>query len=116
MAIKLPSLGQLIESYLICCMTEGKSPKTIEFYSCTLKRFSRFIKTQKLTTLLVEIGVNEARKFVFYLQNNAIRWEDNPLIKDDKHLSPFSIQGYVRAIKAFWTWLFDEGFITSNTV
>ena len=116
MSIKLPTLDQLIESYLICCMTEGKSPKTIEFYSCTLKRFSRFLKTQKLTTLLVEIGVNEARKFVFYLQNNAIRWEGNPHIKDNKRLSPFSIQGYVRAIKAFWTWLFDEGFITSNTM
>ncbi len=44
------------------------------------------------------IGVNEAWKFVFYLQNNAIRWEDNPLIEDDKHLSPFSVQAYVRAI------------------
>ena len=116
MAIKLPSLVQLIESYLICCMTEGKSPKTIEFYSYTLKRFYRFLKEQKLTISPFEIGVAEARKFVFYLQNDAIRWEDNPLIKDDKHLSPFSVQAYVRAIKAFWTWLFNEGFITSNTI
>jgi len=116
MSIKLPSLDQLIESYLMCCMTEGKSPKTIDFYSFTLKRFSRFLKTQKLRTLLDEIGIAEARKFIFYLQNNAIRWEDNPIIKDDKRLSPFSVQGCVRAIKAFWTWLFNEGFVTSNTM
>jgi site-specific recombinase XerD len=116
MSIKIPSLDQLIESYLICCTTEGKSPKTTEFYSNNLKRFSRFLKIQELTTLLPEIGVGEARKFIFYLQNNAIRWEDSPIIKDDEHLSPFSVQAYVRAIKAFWTWLFNEGFINSNTM
>ena len=116
MSIKLPSLDQLIESYLICCMTEGKSPKTIEFYSYHLKRFNRFLGVQVPTTSPVEIGIAEARKFIFYLQNNAIRWEDNPRISDDKSLSPFTVQAYVRAIKAFWTWLFDEGFISANTM
>ena len=116
MSIQLPSLDQLIESYLICCMTEGKSPKTIEYYSYTLRRFCRFLKVQDLTTLPTEIGITEARRFVFYLQKSAIRWEDNPRISDDKSLSPFTIQAYVRAIKAFWTWLFNEGFISTNTM
>jgi site-specific recombinase XerD len=110
------NIARLIESYAICLSTEGKSPKTIEWHTANLKRFGRFLKVQELTTLLPEIGIGEARKFVFYLQNNAIRWEDSPIIKDDKHLSPFSIQAYVRAIKAFWAWLFNEGFINSNTM
>lgn len=114
MTIKAPSLEQLIDSYLICCMTEGKSPKTIEFYSNTLKRFSRFLKGHRLIKPVDGIGTMEARKFVFHLQNNVIRWEDTPYIHDDRRLSPFSIQGYVRSIKAFWSWLYNEEFIEDN--
>lgn len=116
MSIKLPSLEQLIDNFLMCCMTEGKSQKTIDFYSHNLLRFYRFLKAQKLSALLGEIDVAQARKFIFYLQNNAIRWEDHPRITDNQGLSPFSVQGYVRAIKAFWSWLFNEGFITTNTM
>ena len=116
MSIKLPPLDQLVESYLICCMTEGKSPKTLEYYSYTLRRFCRFLEVQDLATLPTEIRITEARRFVLYLQKNAIRWEDNPRISDDKGLSPFTIQAYVRAIKAYWTWLFNEGYISDNTM
>lgn len=116
MSVKMPSLDQLIESYLVCCATEGKSRKTIEFYSSTLKRFSRFLKNQELSTSVLEMGTTEGRKFIFHLQNDVTRWEDSPFIHDNKRLSPFSIQGYVRAIKAFWSWLNAEGFITANTM
>jgi len=44
MVIKVPSLDQLIDSYLLCCITEGKSQKTIDWYSANLRRFSQFLK------------------------------------------------------------------------
>ena len=81
MSTKLPSLDALIEGFLICCMTEGKSEKTIEFYAHNLSKFSRFTKEQKMDLPVDQIGTAEARKFIFYLQNDATRWEHNPKIQ-----------------------------------
>ena len=41
-------------------------------------------------------------------------WEDNPFVHDGKKLSAYSVHGYVRTIKAFWSWLMDEGYISHN--
>ncbi|MFC1917840.1 tyrosine-type recombinase/integrase [Chloroflexota bacterium] len=116
MSTKLPSLDALIESFLVCCMTEGKSEKTIEFYAHNLSKFSRFTREQKMNLPVDQIGTAEARKFIFHLQNNAVRWEHSPNIKVHGRLSPFSIQANVRSIKAFWTWLFLEGYIPRNVM
>lgn len=62
MTVKTPSLDQLIDSYLVCCMTEGKSPKTIEFYSTNLKRFNRFLKGNHLAASIADIGNNARRR------------------------------------------------------
>jgi len=101
MSTKLPSLDALIKGFLICCSTEGKSEKTIEFYAHNLSKFNRFTRAQRMNLLVDQIGTAEARKFIFHLQNNATRWEHNPNIKVHGRLSPFTIQANVRSIKAF---------------
>ena len=45
MGANLPSLYDLIEDYLLCCITEGKSPRTIEWYSSNL--VSQFVNAQR---------------------------------------------------------------------
>lgn len=105
MEAKIPPLGRLIGTYKMCLMTEGKSTKTTSWYEANLNRFGSFLESRNYGNGAHEIGLAEAREFIFYLQNKAIRWETKPCVHEDSRLSPFSIQGYVRSIKAFWSWL-----------
>lgn len=116
MATEVPSLENLIDNYLQCCTAEGKSRKTIEWYEANLKRFSQFLKNEHLHSSIVDIGPPEARRFILHLQNDVRRWETSPFISDTKGLSPLTIHGYARAIKAFWSWLLDEGYIAENSM
>jgi len=99
-----------------CLTTGGRSQKTIDWYSANLKRFSRFLKSHNMSQTVRDIGISEVRRFIHHLQTEVVRWEDNPNISDSGRLSPFSIQGYVRTIKAFWSWLLEEGYIQENPI
>ena len=114
MVIKIQSLDQLINNYILCCHTEGKSQKTIDWYFANLKRFNRYLNDNGLSMPVTDMGMSETRKFIFYLQNEAKRWETSAYVHDTKGLSPMSIHGYVRSIKAFWSWLLAEGYISRN--
>jgi len=108
------NIVRLTESYAHCLRSEGKSTKTIEWYTANLKRFAKFLGDNYLSQSVTEIGKEEARRFISYLQTEVRRWENHSSIHDEKRLSAYSVQGYARTIKAFWSWLKDEGYITHN--
>ena len=108
------NLVRLTESYALCLSTEGKSTKTITWYTANLKRFAQFLSNNHLPDSVTDIGKEEARRFISHLQTEVTRWENHFSIHDDKRLSAYSVQGYARTIKAFWSWLMDEGYITHN--
>ena len=46
---------------------------------------------------------------------NAKRWSNKPQNGEDRgKLSPVTVQDHIRAIKAFWGWLFNNGYIENN--
>ncbi|HEY86531.1 MAG TPA: tyrosine-type recombinase/integrase, partial [Dehalococcoidia bacterium] len=108
------NLVRLTESYALCLSTEGKSTKTITWYAANLKRFAQFLSDNHIPDSVDEIGKEEARRFISHLQTEVTRWESSSSIHDDKRLSAHSVQGYARTLKAFWSWLTDEGYITYN--
>ena len=116
METKIPFLDRLIASYLMCCQAEGKSPKTIEWYGANLKRLCNFLRCRSYSVQVKEIDVAQIREFIYYLQNEAVRWANSRYIKDNSNLSPYSVQGYVRSIKAFWSWLTLEGYTSQNVM
>jgi len=109
-----PTFEDLIQNHVHCLATEGRSKKTIDWYSSNLKRFARYLEAHDISQSISDIGITEARRFTHHLQTEVVRWEDSPNIKDTGKLSPFSIQGYIRTIKAFWSWLLEEGYIQAN--
>ena len=111
---KTPSFDALIQNQGICLSTEGRSQNTIDWYASNLRRFLKFLRDRKLPDEVQDIGVAEARSFIFYLQNEVTRWESSLYTREKKRLSPFSVQGYARTIKAFWSWLAAEGYISNN--
>jgi site-specific recombinase XerD len=81
---KTPSFDALIQNHGICLSTEGRSQSTIDWYASNLRRFLKFLRERELPDEVQDIGVAEARSFIFYLQNEVIRWENSPRSRDKK--------------------------------
>jgi integrase/recombinase XerD len=101
-------LANLIDGFRLSCQTEGKSPKTIDWYICFLNKFGQFLEQNQMLSYVGEIDKTHIRAFIRYLQTNA------RIPRGDTLLSPATVQGYVRTLKAFFSWLEREGYIASN--
>lgn len=104
-------LKTAVEHYLTACRTEGKTPKTLFDYSEKLRRFVAWHGGP-----LGELDLMRAREFVAHLQE-APKWVNHPSIPtSSKTLSAQTIAGYVRVLKGFTTWLYEEGYTAENVL
>jgi site-specific recombinase XerD len=101
-------LANLIDGFRLSCQTEGKSPKTIDWYICFLNRFRQFLESGGMPTDISQIDKNHIRAFIRYLQTEA------RVPRGDTSLSSATVQGYVRTLKAFFSWVEREGYVTVN--
>jgi len=108
------SLSTLLETYQIQAKTEGKSPNTIRIYTTTLTILERFLKRRGHSTGVTGIGPEEIREFISYLQNTKAFMEHPFTGPQQKGLTGHTINCYLRAIRAFWSWLLAEEFIETN--
>ena len=107
-------LDNLIWGYSICAKAEGKSPKTISITATSIKKFIGFLKSHDYCLDVTEIKTQEIREFILYLQQ-VKTFAHHPFTSPQtKNLSGHSISCYLRAIKAFWSWLVREEIILSN--
>ena len=106
-------LDALINHFELYNKTEGKSPKTIDWYNQTLKQFRYFLIESDKSTELSELGEPEAREFILYLQEKR-RWSGNPYVKDQGKLASITIQTHIRALRGFFNWLYREGYATEH--
>lgn len=104
------TLEKLIEGYRLCCQAEAKSHKTIEWYGSFLARFSTFLKQNQLPDDPCLITKEHIRAFIQHLQKEARTPRTN------LPLSPITVQGYVRTLKAFFSWLEKEDYVNHNVM
>jgi len=93
-------LDKLIVHFAQSNKAEGKSPKTISWYSEMLNDFVRFLESGGSRRILSEFSTEMVRAFVVHEQ--------------ERGMSPYTVQGKVRALKAFSSWLFREGYVSDN--
>ncbi len=74
---KAHKLSQLIEYYEVCNRAEGKSPKTISWYSANLKSFRNYVKSRHLPDSLDHIDTKLLREYVLYLMKRT-RYNGHP--------------------------------------
>jgi len=107
-------LGVLAKHFELFNRTEGKSSQTVDWYNLTLKQFHRFLIESEKSTRLCELGEPEVREFILYLQERK-KWKDNPYVVNQKgRLASISVQTYVRALRAFFNWLYNEGYTSES--
>jgi len=111
---KIHKLNELIEYYEVCNRAEGKSPKTISWYSANLKSFRNYVKSRRLPDSLDIIDTKLLREYVLYLMKRT-RYDGHPYTPAQTELlSSATIHGYVRTLRAFFNWLVVEGLAQNN--
>ncbi len=111
---KVHKLFELIEYYEVCNRSEGKSPKTISWYSANLKSFRNYVKSRHLPDSLDAINTKLLREYVLYLMRRT-RYENHPYTPAKPELlSTATIHGHVRTLRAFFNWLVVEGLAQNN--
>lgn len=126
MAIRVVDLGEsdsvqqpikrLLTEYKLSLEAANRRPKTISGYIDILHRLSSHLEMNGLTKSVIKLGRQELEDYIRHLKNSS-RWPNRPNTgKDRGELSAITIQDHVRAIKIFWSWLFDNGYIEKNTL
>jgi site-specific recombinase XerD len=104
----------LIDLFLTTKRTEGRSPRTIGWYREKLSPVARFLNPEGEATL-ADFTLANIRAFVADLQGREERFADHPgRPTEPGGLSAHTIQGYVRAVKAFSAWLDEEEFTSGS--
>lgn len=89
--------------------TEGKSEKTIKWYNDVLRLLEGFLETEGLSTFIDDVGEPEVRAFIHHLQNKT-KWVRRNGRAVTERLSSEGVQNRLRALKAFFNWLHQQGY------
>jgi len=111
---KALTIDELISHHVLSNEADGKSPKTITWYRDMLTQFSLYLKTKRYPCHLSAISLDIVRGYILYLQHKP-RFKGHPYTPaQSKPLSPKTVQCHVRALKAFSSWLYSEGYTEEN--
>jgi len=109
-----PTINKLITHFEMSNLAEGKSESTIRWYRDILKLFSRYLKENRRTNRIEEFNIENARNYVLYLRsrNKFSRYTNTHV--QHSGLSPQTVRGHIRGLKAFSSWLHREQYIDEN--
>ena len=111
------SLAQVTEDYSSDLKIQRRSPKTISFYLRNLKMFFKWLRRHGYQGILGDISLSTVKKYILYLEEEHRRFQDHPYTpQQDQGLSPHSIQGHVRTLKALSSWLYREEYLLENVL
>jgi len=108
------TIDELISRYALSNQADGKSPKTIAWYRDILNQFSTYLKTERYSCHLSAIRLDIVRGYVLYLRHKP-KFKGHPFTPTQAdYLSPRTVQCHVRALKAFSSWLYSDGYTEEN--
>ena len=92
------SLRDLIDEYLVALEVGGRSRRTIDWYRAFLREYSDFVAHHTgRAAILADLSTVTARRWLLAAQSGRTR-----------ALSPNSLAGRARTLKAFGGWVFRE--------
>lgn len=110
------SLKSLVKGFVLTKQTEGKSPRTVEFYSENLKRFLWFAEKQKWPEDIRMLTEWDIREFLAYVANETNRWglEGNGSESAQRKVTHTTVYHYFVVLANFLGWVVREGFLPEN--
>jgi site-specific recombinase XerD len=110
------SLKSLINGFVLTKQTDGKSPRTVEFYSDNLKRFLWYSLKKQWPDDIRMISEWDIRDFLGYVANETNRWGlvGNGSEPAQRKVSQATVHHYFVVLANFFGWVVREGFLTEN--
>ena len=110
------SLGSLMNGFVLTKQTEGKSSRTVEFYSENLKRFLWYAQKQDWPNDIRMITEWHIREFLGYLANEECRWglKGNGSETSQGKASHTTVHHYFVVLANFFGWVAREGFLKES--
>ena len=112
--VKALTIDELVSRYALSNQADGKSYSTVGWYNEILTSFSGYVKSKLGKNGLSVFTLELARGYILYLHQKP-RFEGHPYTpQQDKTVSARTVQCHVRALKAFSSWLYAEGYTPEN--
>jgi len=110
------SLKSLVNGFVLTKQTEGKSPRTIEFYSENLNRFLWYSSMQDWPDDIRMFTQWHIREFLSYLANEKCRWglKGNGSETSQQKASHTTVHHYFVVLANFFGWVVREGFLKES--
>jgi site-specific recombinase XerD len=109
-----PTIEDLIKGFRLSNLADGKSQSTIRWYDDILMFFCNYLKDNSQAEGIDSFNIESARKYVLYLRGRN-KFDGHPYIPQQHTLlSPQTIRGHIRGLKAFSSWLYREHYTDEN--
>lgn len=110
------SLKSLVKGFVLTKQTEGKSPRTVEFYRENLKRFLWYAERQSWPDDVRQLTEWHIREFLGYVANETSRWglRGNGSESSRGKVSHTTMRHYFVVISCLFRWIVAEDFIKDN--
>ena len=94
-------LDKLVERFEVHNRSDGKSPRTVQWYNEALDLFLGWLRGEGMSTCVDDLGEDEVRSFILYLQERK-GWRGQT--------SSSTLNNRVRALRAFFNWMYRQDF------
>lgn len=110
------SLKSLVNGFVLTKQTEGKSPRTVEYYRDNLKRFLWYVEKQDWPNDIRLLTEWPIREFLGYVATESHRWglEGNGSETSQRKASHSTAHHYFVVLSCFFNWGVHEGFLLEN--
>ena len=105
---KIIDLPVLMEHFEIHNRTEGKSPRTVEWYNLVLGQLCHWLESRDTPTTLNHVDEMMILRFIFFLQ-------EKPGTKA-KTMSTHTMYNRVTALRSFFGWLHRQGYTDKHVL
>jgi site-specific recombinase XerD len=111
---KALTIDELVARYAVSNQADGKSTRTIAWYTDIMTQFLRYLKANGYQCTLSTFNIDIIRGYILFLRGRP-RFQGHPFISQKGDLlSPKTVQCHVRVLKAFSTWLYEEEYTNVN--
>jgi site-specific recombinase XerD len=112
------SLKSLVRGFVLTKQTEGKSPRTVEYYRDNLRRFLWYAEKHGWPDDIRLVTEWHIKAFLGYVAIGTHRWglEDNGSESSQFKASLSTVHHYFVVLSCFFNWVTQEGFLKENPI
>lgn len=109
----------LFDRFYAAKVAEGRSNITLENYRRFYNFFADYLDKNNIERNINVVDVDLMRDYISWLLHEKVKFDGHKFKKDEhkqKGLAPRTVNNYIKAIKIFFNFLYEEGIIPKNPI